>query len=350
MFSATLQKLRKPLTAESKLGFGNSAVIGGLGAYMCSELERALGGVAECSTPPEAEFRLQRLLTLWHRYADSDIMERRNIVQESVRLLEELQAEGASDNVEATSSGTVALDEYSQPAVGNGSHITINRTPEVQNTSPTTQAAKPDNCSLDTELTYLKGVGPKRAEALNKLRMHTVYDLLYFFPARYEDRRVVKPISQVEIGAKESICATVLFPPQTRRMGGRMGNRPLTKVRVGDASGRVDLQWWNQPFREKQFQPGNAAFHLRQNYRVQRHPANRHARLRNHGRKRHAAGWSHRARVSNDRRTVPKRSASRYRKRTGKMWRQRGRSATRNSAPTVRIETAAVVPAPDPFS
>jgi ATP-dependent DNA helicase RecG len=260
MFSATLQKLRKPLTAESKLGFGNSAVIGGLGAYMCSELERALGGVAECSTPPEAEFRLQRLLTLWHRYADSDIMERRNIVQESVRLLEELQAEGASDNVEATSSGTVALDEYSQPAVGNGSHITINRTPEVQNTSPTTQAAKPDNCSLDTELTYLKGVGPKRAEALNKLGMHTVYDLLYFFPARYEDRRVVKPISQVEIGAKESICATVLFPPQTRRMGGRMGNRPLTKVRVGDASGRVYLLWWNQPFREKQFQPGMQLF------------------------------------------------------------------------------------------
>jgi hypothetical protein len=96
MFSATLQKLRKPLTAESKLGFSNSAVIGGLDAYMCGELERALQGIVASSTPHEAEFRLQRLLTLWQRYADSDIMERRNIVQESVRLLEELQAEFSS--------------------------------------------------------------------------------------------------------------------------------------------------------------------------------------------------------------------------------------------------------------
>jgi predicted flap endonuclease-1-like 5' DNA nuclease len=178
--------------------------------------------------------------------------------------------------------------EYSQElntASGDtGTPQTTPQRPKPQDRSPKTndQSPKSDNCSLDTEITYLKGVGPKRAEALNKLGMHTVYDLLYYFPNRYEDRRVVKPISQVEIGAKESVCATVLFPPQTRRMGGRMGNRPLTKVRVGDASGRADLQWWNQPFREKQFQPGMQLF-IYGKLPSSTAPCNRHARLRNHG-------------------------------------------------------------------
>ncbi len=122
---------------------------------------------------------------------------------------------------------------------------------------PKPAAFRPD---LSTELTYLKGIGPKRAELLQKLGLKTVYDLLYYFPARYEDRRVVKPLSHVEIGAKEAVMVTVLYPPQTRVMGGRMSGRKVTKVRVGDDSGRADLQWWNQPYREKQFQPGMQLF------------------------------------------------------------------------------------------
>ena len=43
---------------------------------------------------------------------------------------------------------------------------------------------------LDTEITFLKGVGPKRAEALNKeLGIETFSDLLYHFPFRRQPRR-----------------------------------------------------------------------------------------------------------------------------------------------------------------
>jgi ATP-dependent DNA helicase RecG len=42
---------------------------------------------------------------------------------------------------------------------------------------------------LDTEITYLQGVGPKRAELLNKeLSIFTFRDLLYYFPYKYIDR------------------------------------------------------------------------------------------------------------------------------------------------------------------
>jgi ATP-dependent DNA helicase RecG len=45
---------------------------------------------------------------------------------------------------------------------------------------------------LNDNVKYLKGVGPKRTEVLNKLGIYTIKDLLFYFPRAYEDRRVVK--------------------------------------------------------------------------------------------------------------------------------------------------------------
>ena len=113
---------------------------------------------------------------------------------------------------------------------------------------------------LDADLMYLKGVGPKRAQQLGKMGLRTVRDLIYHFPARYEDRRHAKTIDQLVVGEKESVLVTVLYAPQTHSMSGRMSGRSITRVRVGDESGRLDLSWWNQPWREKQFPVGTQIF------------------------------------------------------------------------------------------
>src|SRR5690242_13563490 len=42
--------------------------------------------------------------------------------------------------------------------------------------------------TLSTELTYIKGVGPHRAEVLAKRGLSTIGDLLGYLPFRYEDR------------------------------------------------------------------------------------------------------------------------------------------------------------------
>jgi ATP-dependent DNA helicase RecG len=123
--------------------------------------------------------------------------------------------------------------------------------------APRKEEAAPD---VDSELMYLKGVGPRRVQLLGKMNLLTVRDLIYHFPARHEDRGNAKPVAQLEIGARESTKVTVLYPPQTNAMGGRAAGRSITKVRVGDESGRLDLQWWNQPWRERQFQVGMQLF------------------------------------------------------------------------------------------
>jgi ATP-dependent DNA helicase RecG len=52
---------------------------------------------------------------------------------------------------------------------------------------------------LDTDITYLPGVGPKRAELLNKeLKIFTFRDLLYYFPYKYIDRTRFYKIEELD--------------------------------------------------------------------------------------------------------------------------------------------------------
>ncbi len=52
---------------------------------------------------------------------------------------------------------------------------------------------------LDTNITYLPGVGPKRAELLNtELGIYTYRDLLYYFPYKYIDRTRFYKISELD--------------------------------------------------------------------------------------------------------------------------------------------------------
>ncbi len=52
---------------------------------------------------------------------------------------------------------------------------------------------------LDTNITYLSGVGPKRAELLNKeLNISTYRDLLYYFPYKYIDRTKFYKIAELD--------------------------------------------------------------------------------------------------------------------------------------------------------
>ncbi len=41
---------------------------------------------------------------------------------------------------------------------------------------------------LSSEVQFLKGVGPRVAETLAAKGIHTIEDLLYYLPFRYEDR------------------------------------------------------------------------------------------------------------------------------------------------------------------
>jgi ATP-dependent DNA helicase RecG len=98
----------------------------------------------------------------------------------------------------------------------------------------------------DTELRYVKGVGPRRAEPLAGQGLETAEDLLYHLPFRYEDRRAFAAIERlVAGGAEHTVSATVASSRliRTRRRGFTIFEAVLC-----DASGRVKGVWYNQPY------------------------------------------------------------------------------------------------------
>ena len=98
---------------------------------------------------------------------------------------------------------------------------------------------------LETEVRYLKGIGEKKALALNKLGVFTLRDLVSFFPRKYEDRSRYSPISEAPDGQNVCIRALAADTPRLTRV--RRG-LDLVKLRAVDDSGSVDITFFNQPY------------------------------------------------------------------------------------------------------
>ena len=106
---------------------------------------------------------------------------------------------------------------------------------------------------LSTPLQFLKGVGPRRAADLARAGLHTVEDLLYRFPLRYEDRSRFAAIASLKPGESASIAGRVLS------YGLRSTRRPGFKIFeavVQDGSGSLRVSWLNQPFLRDVFTRG----------------------------------------------------------------------------------------------
>src|SRR6266516_1961391 len=105
---------------------------------------------------------------------------------------------------------------------------------------------------LVTSVKYLKGVGPKRAEALARLDIRTVGDLLYHAPHRYLDATAVTPLARARVGQEVSCVGQVVT---TGVLPTRRGLRVFRAV-LRDESGLLECAWPGQPFLERQIKQG----------------------------------------------------------------------------------------------
>src|SRR5688572_5851947 len=96
-------------------------------------------------------------------------------------------------------------------------------------------------------VTYLKGVGPRRAEALRRLGVVTARDLLFHVPHRYEDASTVSPISSLEPGMDATIIGRVVSKgiiPTRRRLR-------IFQAVIRDDTGIIEAAWPGQPFLDR---------------------------------------------------------------------------------------------------
>lgn len=106
---------------------------------------------------------------------------------------------------------------------------------------------------LTNSVTVLPAVGDKTAQLLEKLGIHTVFDLLTHIPHRYVDYQHVADTAHVAIGEIVTVRGTIsFFKNQYTKQGKQMqlmtlivGGQPLMAV------------WFHQPFLVRVFHPGD---------------------------------------------------------------------------------------------
>ena len=105
---------------------------------------------------------------------------------------------------------------------------------------------------LNTPVKYLKGVGPKRAEALARLAIRSVGDLLYHVPHRYLDATTITPLARAIVGGEVTCVGRVV---NTGVLPTRRGLRVFRAV-LKDESGLLECAWPGRPFLERQIKKG----------------------------------------------------------------------------------------------
>ena len=93
---------------------------------------------------------------------------------------------------------------------------------------------------FDTDITYLKGVGPTRGNILKQSGILTIKDLLYHFPRRHIDRTNIKTIRELKIG---DTC--VILGKVENFSTKRMKKRSLFEVTIGDGTGYIKCIWFH---------------------------------------------------------------------------------------------------------
>lgn len=198
------ERLRKILQLEKQTGYQDTAVLGGLEAFIAR-------GADQIASASVALF-LERV----SHYATKSLAERRVIIQELEDLLPTL--------------------ELAEPL-------------EERETPP---SPAPSDDSLKKSIRYAKGVGEQRAKLLKKLGIETIEDLLMYLPRRIEDRSAIKKIAQLQQGEKATVQGRVRAVDVIRPRA----NLEITKVAIQDNTGVLYAVWFNQPWLKTQFSKG----------------------------------------------------------------------------------------------
>jgi len=107
--------------------------------------------------------------------------------------------------------------------------------------------------SMDTPVQFVKGIGPRRSEALSAMGIHTVGDLLEYPPFRYEDRSQFHPIGSLKEGewtlTRGIVCATGGFTARGKKFA-------VFEILLQDKTGAIKVKFFNQSYLRNVYRQG----------------------------------------------------------------------------------------------
>jgi ATP-dependent DNA helicase RecG len=95
---------------------------------------------------------------------------------------------------------------------------------------------------LETNVQFLKGVGPVLGEKLRQSAIPTIFDLMNLIPNRYDDRRNIQKIKDLKEGEQATVVGKVLHHGTAFYRGLR---KKTYEIVIEDDTGELKLKWFN---------------------------------------------------------------------------------------------------------
>lgn len=111
-----------------------------------------------------------------------------------------------------------------------------------------------ETSSLDQPLSILKGVGPARVRAFDRLGIETLGDLLHHAPRRVESSGM--PCTLGEALDSEASGVFVFHGTVTKKRFHRFGRRNTLRLSVAEGERELEVVYFNQPWQRDRFEKG----------------------------------------------------------------------------------------------
>ncbi|MFH1185366.1 MAG: ATP-dependent DNA helicase RecG [Chloroflexota bacterium] len=263
----SLEKLRKFFGLEREKGYENTAIIGGL-AKMLDYWE------AEARAENIKEEIVQAVVHRLRSYGGLSPVSRADTLKGLWKRIAEAYPEAGQHPAGAAPSPAPAAESPASPPPAQPDAEAARPAPpsvEGAPTRPHPTMARPrpstpsraesapggkhsqTPAALSAPLTVLQGVGPKHAATLETLGLHTLGDLLYYYPRRYDDYSQLKPIKSLWYGEQVTVIGAVQSVHSRPIQGGA---RTILEAVIGDGTGNLRLTWFNQPWLANRLRQG----------------------------------------------------------------------------------------------
>ncbi len=227
--------LQKILELESKKGYPDSAVIGGLDKFLSLWSAQVRSSIAD-------SLMLKRFSSLCPpqpAYAAMNKVQRKEWSEAILKLLSEPEKQIISQNITAAKVPPAPVKSKDSAP------------PIIKPKAPAVKKQPANKQLLDASVMMVKGINEASIKKFEKLGVLTVRDLLYYFPNRHLDYSQRAYVNRLQVGQENTIIANVWEAHETH-----LGTRRSTEATVGDETGNVRIVWFNQPYLAKSLKTG----------------------------------------------------------------------------------------------
>jgi ATP-dependent DNA helicase RecG len=103
------------------------------------------------------------------------------------------------------------------------------------------------------KLSEISRILPTQVQALKRLGISTIEDLLYHFPTRYGDTAEVIPIASLSKGMEATVFGQISGLKTSKAFRKKI---PMSEAWLEDESGKIKIVWFNQPYLAKMIPEG----------------------------------------------------------------------------------------------